>query len=258
MPNSYPLMRAAQALDRLRSLPARPLGSAFPPTAGIAILAPHPDDESLGCGGLIAALCDRGTPPTVMILTDGTGSHPNSKRYPPPRLRTLREAETRAATAKLGLPSDRLIFLGYRDTAAPGEGQALQKAATHIARLLQTVAATTLFAPWRHDPHCDHEAAAAIAEAASDLAPLRLLAYPVWSLTLPPETVLPDDPLNGFQIDIADHLPAKHAAIHAHASQYAGLIDDDPSGFQMQPRFIDLFLHPTEIFIELPSRILPS
>jgi LmbE family N-acetylglucosaminyl deacetylase len=248
-------MRAAQALDRLRSLPVRPLDHAFPPAdGGIAILAPHPDDESLGCGGLIAALCARGTPPSVLILTDGTGSHPRSQLYPPPRLKTLREAETLAATGKLGLPPDHLVFLGYRDTAAPSEGLALQEVASRLACILQATACATLLAPWRHDPHCDHAAAAALAAAASRLTPLRLLAYPVWSLTLPPDTSLPDEPIGGFRIDIAAHLPAKRAAIQAHASQYAGLIRDDPSGFQMPPGFIDLFLHPTEIFIELPAR----
>jgi LmbE family N-acetylglucosaminyl deacetylase len=247
-------MRAADALDRLRSLPVLPLEAAFPAARGnIAILAPHPDDESLGCGGLIAALCERGTPPTVMILTDGTGSHPHSKLYPPPRLKTLRETETRVATAKLGLPPDHLIFLGYRDTAAPNEGPALQEAATRLARLLQASASATLLAPWRHDPHCDHEAAATLAVAASRLAPLRLLAYPVWSLTLAPGTMLPDEPISGFRIDIAPHLPAKRAAILAHGSQYAGVIGDDPGGFQMPAGFIDLFLQPNEIFVELPS-----
>ncbi len=43
------------------------------------ILAPHPDDESLGCGGLIAACVAAGRSPLVVILTDGAGSHPNSQ-----------------------------------------------------------------------------------------------------------------------------------------------------------------------------------
>lgn len=252
-------MGAAQALDRLHSLPLTPIETAFPLADGsIAILAPHPDDESLGCGGLIAALCARGTPPTVIVLTDGTGSHPSSKLYPPARLKTLREAETCGATSELGLSPDRLIFLGYRDTAAPNEGPALHEAASRLADLLQTAGCTTLLAPWRHDPHCDHEAAASIAAAASRIVPLRQLAYPVWSLTLAPETMLPGDPISGFRIDIARHLPAKRAAIHAHASQYAGLITDDPGGFQMQPGFIDMFLQPTEIFIELPTQTWAS
>jgi LmbE family N-acetylglucosaminyl deacetylase len=246
-------MRAGEALGRLRSFPLRALGEAFPVGGGgVVILAPHPDDESLGCGGLIASLCDRGTPPLVMILTDGTGSHPNSRAYPPERLRGVREAETRAATAELGLPPERLVFLGYRDTAAPGEGPALEAAAARVAEVVRDAGCFTLLAPWRHDPHCDHEAAAAIAVAASRIASLRLLAYPVWSLTLPPDTDLPDEAIEGFRIGVAGQLARKRRAIHAHASQYAGLITDDPEGFQMQPGFIELFLQPSEVFVDVP------
>ena len=68
------------------------------------ILAPHPDDESLGCGGLIAQCCAAGTPPHVVILTDGCNSHPNSQTHPPERLRHLREEEAREALLLLGMP----------------------------------------------------------------------------------------------------------------------------------------------------------
>src|ERR1700712_4437889 len=71
------------------------------------ILAPHPDDESLGCGGLIAACVAAGPPPIVVILTDGAGSH-HSPSYPPERLRAVREQEARQAVAHLGLPPDRI------------------------------------------------------------------------------------------------------------------------------------------------------
>ena len=68
------------------------------------ILAPHPDDESLGCGGLIAACVAAGRPPLVAVLTDGAGSHPNSRTYPPDRLRAVRAQEVRTAVGMLGLP----------------------------------------------------------------------------------------------------------------------------------------------------------
>jgi len=243
------MMRAAEALERLRSLPLVPFENAFP-TTPIAILAPHPDDESLGCGGLIAEACQRGTPPHILILTDGTGSHPRSRQYPADRLRGLREAETRAALAELGLPHTRLTFLRYRDTAAPASGPALAEAASHLAAILRAKSCDTLVTPWRHDPHGDHKAAAALATATSRHLKLRLLAYPIWGLTLAPDTLLPDQILSGFQLDITPHIRRKRAAILAHASQYAGVITDDPDGFQMQPDFIDLFLQNTEIFIE--------
>jgi LmbE family N-acetylglucosaminyl deacetylase len=46
------------------------------------VLAPHADDESLGCGGLIAELVAKARPPMIVILRDGTGSHPLSREIP--------------------------------------------------------------------------------------------------------------------------------------------------------------------------------
>ena len=60
-----------------RELPIGTLDDVIGPSAPL-ILAPHPDDESLGCGGLIAACCAAARPPVVAILTDGSQSHPGS------------------------------------------------------------------------------------------------------------------------------------------------------------------------------------
>src|ERR1700733_9497152 len=86
------------------------------------ILAPHPDDESLGCGGLIATCAAAGRPPLVAILTDGAASHPNSRAFPPDRLRAQRALEARTAVVHLGLSPDRLVFLDQPDSAAPSQG----------------------------------------------------------------------------------------------------------------------------------------
>src|ERR1700746_771451 len=72
------------------------------------VLAPHPDDESLGCGGLIAACCAAGRPPGVAILTDGCASHPGSCAYPPQRLAAIRKQEVTSAVGHLGLSIERL------------------------------------------------------------------------------------------------------------------------------------------------------
>ena len=61
------------------------------------VVAPHPDDESLGCGGAIALLSGFGCPVHVLFISDGTGSHPNSRKFPPPALRALRESEAQNA-----------------------------------------------------------------------------------------------------------------------------------------------------------------
>jgi LmbE family N-acetylglucosaminyl deacetylase len=244
------MMSAAHALNTLRTLPIVGFADAFP-RGPLLILAPHPDDESLGCGGLIAQACALGQPPMVAVLTDGTGSHPNSKLFPPDRLRALRETETLDATAKLGLPPDRVIFLRYKDTQAPRSGSALHQAAEKLANLVREAGCEALLAPWRHDPHADHEAAAAIATLAAERAGVRHIAYPVWSWTLPPETRLDESHITGFRLDILGVLDRKRAAILSHRSQYGGLITDDPTGFQMSADFIDIFLQPTEVFLRM-------
>src|SRR6202167_1978892 len=97
------------------------------------ILAPHADDETLGCGALIAACCERGQPPVVVILTDGAASHPGSKQYPPERLRQLRAEEARQAVAALGLASENLLFFDYPDTALPSS-RAVSERVAGLAR----------------------------------------------------------------------------------------------------------------------------
>ncbi len=217
-------------------------------TGGAAlILAPHPDDESLGCGGLIAESCDRGQPPLLVILTDGTGSHPQSRAVPSQQLRTLREAETVAAAACLGLTPDRIVFLRLPDTAAPTAGPAFTAAVARLTGLIREHGCRALLTSWRHDPHCDHEAAALLAGAAARQAGVMHWAYPVWGRTLPPD--LEVGPCTGVSLDVKRWQAAKRQAIHAHRSQWAGLITDDPTGFQMQPEFMTLFDTPSELFL---------
>lgn len=243
-------MTAEEVRRAWRVLPLMPPGGIT--TGPPLVLAPHPDDESLGCGGLIAACVAAAMPPLVVILTDGTGSHPHSRKFPPAELRALREAETRAAVAALGLAPDRLVFMRLRDTEAPSAGPAFETAADHIADLAARHGCATICTTWRHDPHGDHEAAYVIAAAAAERAGARLRAYPVWGWTLPDETILPDTPVRGARLDIASFLPAKRAAIAAHASQHGGAIDDDPTGFALPASLLALFEQPFEVFLEPP------
>jgi LmbE family N-acetylglucosaminyl deacetylase len=218
----------------------------------VLVIAPHPDDESLGCGGLIAECCAQGRWPVVVVVTDGSGSHPHSRKFPPARLRAVREAETRAAMAILGLPPERLHFLGLADTAAPHEGPGFDKAVADLVAIAAANQCRVVAAPWIHDPHCDHVAAQKMARRVCAVAGLRLLSYPVWGWTMAEDTILPGSPIAGWRLDIAPYLVTKCRAIAAHASQYGGLITDDPSGFRLPPDLLRMFERPFEVFLSDP------
>lgn len=244
------MISAAQAFEAMAALPVVPLHAV---TGGkpALILAPHADDESLGCGGLIAAASAAGHPPFVLILTDGTGSHPNSRAYPPSRLKSVREQEASDAVGILGLPPGRIGFLGLRDTAAPMEGDGFEAAVAAILSFVERTEAASILSPWQHDPHCDHLAAHLMASEAVARCRVRHLAYPIWGWTLPPDTRLPGPAPRGMRLDIAEHLAVKRRAIAAHASQYGGLIQDDPDGFQLPSNLLEVFNQSYETFLTL-------
>jgi LmbE family N-acetylglucosaminyl deacetylase len=215
------------------------------------VVAPHPDDESLACGGLIVEACRQGLRGKVVIVSDGVGSHPNSKAYPPDRLKVLRGAEARRAGAELGLKPEDMLFLGLADRYVPSEGADAERAIGAIVDCVRESGARSLFVSWRQDPHCDHEASYRITrEVQKRVGEVRLFEYVVWGHTLPPSTEV--DPIrSGFRIRIdPEGLEKKHRAIAAHRSQTTDLIDDDPDGFRLTQSDLARFDLQYEFFFE--------
>lgn len=245
-------MHAAAFLAAAEALPVADL-DALTGGRGLVVVAPHPDDESLGCGGLIAEACTRARPVRLVIVSDGCGSHTHSALYPPLRLRALREEETLEAVAALGLAADNVTFLRLPDAGVPSTGPEAQAAADAIVEVARSSDAGAVCVTWAHDPHCDHQAAASIVRLAQPrLETTRVFAYPVWGWTLPQGTEVGPTPV-GYRIDVGAHGEAKARAIAAHRSQTTDLISDDPTGFRLAPDMIARFLGRYEIFVAMPS-----
>ncbi|MBY0294918.1 MAG: PIG-L family deacetylase [Methylobacterium sp.] len=243
-------MRADAFLTAAEALPFAELAD-LTGGRGLVVVAPHPDDESLGCGGLIAQACAGGVPMRLIVVSDGVGSHPNSPSYPPERLRALREEETLGAARALGLAPQHVGFLRLPDRFVPASGPAAESAAGAIAAAARACGAGAVFVTWAHDPHCDHQASAALAVLAGRrLGDVRLFAYPVWGWSLPHDTEVGAGPA-GIRLDISGQLGAKAAAVAAHRSQTTGLIDDDPQGFRLEPAMLERFARPFEIYLEM-------
>lgn len=218
----------------------------------LVVIAPHPDDESLGCGGLIAGCRAAGLPVAVVIVSDGAASHPRSRRFAAPRLAALRREEALEAVGRLGVAARDVHFLDLPDSAVPTQGRAAAEAIERLAALVSGADVVTV--TWRHDPHCDHQASFALArQACACVAGVRLWEYPIWGLTLPPDTELGGHRPRGVRVRIAAHQAAKRHALAAHASQMSGLIADDPEGFTLTPDMIARFDSPHEVYIEAAS-----
>jgi len=79
------------------------------------IVAPHPDDEVIGCGGLIARLVDDGRAPHVVVMTGGEGSHRGCCDTPSEDIVKARRGLTRKALFILGVPEENIHELNFPD-----------------------------------------------------------------------------------------------------------------------------------------------
>jgi LmbE family N-acetylglucosaminyl deacetylase len=213
----------------------------------VLIVAPHPDDESIGCGGLIALLGQRGVEVRVVVVTDGTGSHPHSISHPPERLAALRRNEALEALSVLGVEARSVAFWQLCDRFVPTEGDPSFETAVARAQVqLRTLCPRTLVIPGDADIHGDHRAVSHIWKraVATTRHPPRILEYLVW----------PDGahgcPGRRVSLDIDDVLALKSRAIGAHRSQHGKLIDDDPTAFCLPDELLDRANEPCEIFFE--------
>jgi LmbE family N-acetylglucosaminyl deacetylase len=233
-----------------RAVCVTPLDPAQLEARRILVVAPHPDDESLGCGGLIATLAALGRRIHTVFVTEGGASHLNSPTWPRARLAAQREREAGEALAALGLGDHPRSFLRLRDAAMPkpdtAEGQAALARMQDIAKAFRP---DLVLLPWRRDPHCDHQdswrlATDALADAG--LEPDRL-EYAIWLDELGSEEEQPrPGEVEPIAFDIAPALERKRAAVAAHRSQTGDLIGDDPQAFRLTGETIARLVGPLE------------
>lgn len=241
-------MKISQFLEETRQLPVA-TRSQIVGDAPFLVLSPHPDDESLGLGGLIRQARNVGQRVIIVMLTDGAGSHTKSKAYPAPRLIALRKQELLKAAGLLGLDAADLHHFDQPDAGAPSSGPIFERAARDLAAIVRDSGVRNLFVTWRHDPHCDHAAAAALGQAVIALCPdVRLWEYPVWGWHLDPQMEISMNGASGYRIDIASERELKAQAIAAHQSQMTDLIADDLEGFRFTPETLAPFLGQYEYF----------
>jgi LmbE family N-acetylglucosaminyl deacetylase len=213
------------------------------------IVAPHADDESLGCGGVISLLRKYGQTVYILLLSDGTLSHPNSKEYPSEKLRDLRERELLDAAEILGVAAENIIFCRYSDRSVPSvNDKGFEEAVVNISKMMDMLKPQSIFVPWRRDPHPDHQAAFQLINAA-ETSNAKIYEYPIWLHELGETGDAPtNDESMPFRLNISSVLDKKQDAISQHRSQITNLISDDPEGFRLSQEMLDQFNVPYETF----------
>jgi N-acetylglucosamine malate deacetylase 1 len=170
----------------------------------ILVIAPHPDDETIGCGGALCLHATKGDRVTVVFLTSG---ELGLKDLAPRKAWKIRETEAKAAARHLGLA--RLEFLRLPDWAV---GEHIKEGARLLLPILTREAPGLIYLPHPRDWHPDHQAALPLLRAALRGARLRgveLRAYEVWT------------PFEEFDdvADISRVMRRKLRALRAHHSQ---------------------------------------
>lgn len=218
----------------------------------IIVFAPHPDDETLGCGGTIAKRISEGYDVLIVVMTDGMyaflkvlciDSDPT-----PEELKEIRTGEVKRATRILGVPEENLIFLDFVDGTLQDN---MEEAEKKIVEILGGNYPVEVYFPHKNDYHPDHRAAYQIVKnSVTKLGiPTEMYQYLIWHKheRFSPfiNALLSYFRRNRVCIDISKFLPLKKAAAKEFKSQLETI-----SSKQRNPIIYDVkkFLKSEEIF----------
>jgi LmbE family N-acetylglucosaminyl deacetylase len=151
-----------------------------PPRGRVLVLAPHPDDEILGCGGVMALHQQQGDEVAAIIATDGAAGDPDGY-YPKDVYRGLREEESRAAARILGVPKPQ--FWGLPDGALGNADGVVEK----VLDALTMIRPDIVYHPSVDEVHPDHYALAAAFREALKACSMSFshYAYEIWATVRP-------------------------------------------------------------------------
>jgi LmbE family N-acetylglucosaminyl deacetylase len=220
--NSLPAQIWNSALQ-LDNVPVISTRSLVPHGARVVVIAPHPGDEVVTCGGLLQLLSNIGHPLQLISVTDGSASHPGSQQWSEKRLSVFRSQESVEALRRLGLPMHSLKWIrgGFTDNALAEHELELTR---FIARYLRP--GDVVFSTWAADGNNDHDAVGRASAQASAIAGATFNEVPVWAWHWPARDreLIPWHRARKLRLDTWTVARKSHAT-HAYASQ----LDGDPA-----------------------------
>ncbi|QKE82863.1 bifunctional PIG-L family deacetylase/class I SAM-dependent methyltransferase [Arthrobacter sp. NEB 688] len=208
----------------------------------LLVLAAHPDDEALGVGGLVALADRAGMPVSVVVATDGEGSHPDASAWGPDRLGGVRRLEAAAAVSALS-PRAGLTHLGLPDGSLAVRRGALREAVQRVVR-----PGSLVVAPWSGDRHPDHDTLGAVAAEVAAERGATLLQYPIWLWHWGLPDDLPWERACVVELD-RDAVDRKAAALREYPSQSSPLGPAEGDRPVLPPEVLRRAARPLELLV---------
>lgn len=198
----------------------------------IVVFAPHPDDETFGCGGTIAKRLTECYEVIIVVMTDGKNAftkffNDNISSFSPNEIKQIRKAELIKAMYILGVPKENIMFLDFEDGALKNN---FNDATRKILEILSDIQPVEIYFPFEKDAHRDHRAAGLILQYC-----VRRLTFPTCAykysisgksaqITLNLLRVINFFRHNLVFVDISPFLQQKAAAINEYKSQIATVL----------------------------------
>lgn len=205
-----------------------------PTTRRLVVVAPHPDDETLGAGGLIAAWRARDREVVVISVSDGEAARPEM-----PDLAATRRGELTAALAELGVGPSAVRHLGLPDGALAGSEPLIES--TVLSLILHDA---TLVAPRVGDGHPDHDAVGRACARAAHIASVPLARYPIWSWFNDDVSSFEEFTLGRFVLS-----PEATAQKRRAISRFDSQLSDAHGEPIVPPHVVQYFLRDYEVFL---------
>jgi N-acetylglucosamine malate deacetylase 1 len=207
------------------------------------VFAPHQDDETLGCGGMIALKRSQGVPVKVMFLTDGRYGRPEWVK--PEDIIPYRQQEAKNALNHLGVEPSEIEFLNYTDgSLAKLPHEQRQQLIAHLVDVLKSFQPGEVYVTHGKDGHPDHEYTYEIVRCAiaQSQIPAVLLQYPIWVFwyNLLPLRQCFQSVANSYCLNISSVYEQKKQAMNYYHSQLPNLPNS----------LLNSFFSPYEIFIK--------
>ena len=220
------------------------------------VFAPHPDDETLGCGGMIALKRQQGVDVWVVFITDGQDSQFNHVRVKTiEELVQIRHHEALSALETLGVQASEIRFLDLPDGSLPSlPEEKRQQVVEQLVNLLAVSNAQEVYVTYCRDIHPDHQETYALVRSAvlQSQRKLELIQYPVWANWRPQQIDFNSAEIeNVYRLSIAEMRDKKMHALDAYRSQYLPLAPGAKP--PLPPGFLKWFSSPYEIFFKAPQ-----